>query len=178
MTPTVFLETTVEEICSECGFDESVTPPRAVAAALVAQAGHIADTLSVIPRDVLRRRPTPHVWSPQEYLGHLRESMAFHRLLIERAVAETEPLIPMVDPDESVADAHYNDAESDDLIAQFDRRVERLGAVLVGLDDNETQRTLTLGGRRITVALIARSAWHECHHHHGDIRRALAETDG
>lgn len=167
----------MEEICGECGFDESATPPRAVAAALVAQTVTIGDTIGAIPHDVLRCRPAPAVWSPQEYLGHLRESMAFHRWLIEQALAGPGPLVPMVDPDESVANAHYNDADTAELLAQFDRRIERLAALLAGLDDDAAEQTLTLGDRRITVALIARSAWHECHHHHGDMRRALTGAD-
>lgn len=166
----------MEEICSECDFDESTTPPRAVALALVAQTDTIGDTIGAIAHDALRRRPAPDAWSPQEYLGHLRESMAFHRWLIERALAEQDPLIPMVDPDESVANARYNDADTDDLLAQFDRRIERLATTLATLDNDAADRPLTLGDRRITVALIARSAWHECHHHHGDMRRAVAET--
>jgi hypothetical protein len=165
----------MEEICSECSFDESTTPPRAVVGALKTQADGIADTIGAIPDAVLRRRPAPGVWSPQEYLGHLRESMAFHRWLIERALAEQDPLIPIVDPDESVAHGHYNDADTAQLIAQFNRRIERLNEVLVLLDDDAANRTLALGDRRITVGLIARSAWHECHHHHGDLRRSLVE---
>jgi hypothetical protein len=39
------------------------------------------------------------------------------------------------------------------------------------MDDRAAERTLTLGGRSISVALVARSAWHECHHHLGDIHR-------
>ncbi|MFZ0904419.1 MAG: DinB family protein, partial [Mycobacterium sp.] len=117
------------------------------------------------------RRPAPDVWSPLEYLGHLRESMAFHRWLIERALAEDNPLIPMVDPDESVAQSKYNEADRAQLIAQFDRRIHRLDDALTSLDDVAAARTLTLGDRQISVALVARSAWHECHHHHRDIRR-------
>lgn len=33
------------------------------------------------------------------------------------------------------------------------------------------QRTVTLDGAKVSSAEIARSAWHECHHHHGDIQR-------
>ncbi|MDT5079628.1 MAG: hypothetical protein QOJ80_4265 [Mycobacterium sp.] len=166
----------MEETCSECDFNESTTPPSSVATALVQLGGAIGATIHSIPADAIRRRPAPEVWSPLEYLGHLRESMAFHRWLIELALAEHNPNVPMVNPDESVADANYNDAATTDLIAQFDRRTQRLSALLVTLDDDSARRPLTLGARRITVALIARSAWHECHHHHGDIRRSLAST--
>ncbi|NDJ91368.1 DinB family protein [Mycolicibacter senuensis] len=161
----------MEEICSECDFDESTASPAKVAAVMPQLAKAIAAGIRSIPDDVVRHRPAPETWSPLEYLGHLRESMAFHRWLIEKALAEDNPLIPMVDPDESVAQAGYRSADTDELIGQFGRRVQRLCELLTTLDDTANHRILTLDGRQITAALVARSAWHECHHHHGDIRR-------
>jgi hypothetical protein len=159
----------MQETCSECDFDQSATPPRDVAAALPPLSLAIGDGIRAIADSELRHRPAPTVWSPLEYLGHLRESMAFHRWLIEHALSEDNPLIPMVDPDESVAQSAYNVADFEDLIGQFDRRVQRLIDVLSSLDDGAADRTLTLGGQQISVALVTRSAWHECHHHLGDI---------
>lgn len=161
----------VEEICRQCDFDQSTTPPSEVAAALATMPVTIGQSIRAIPDDTLRRRPAVAVWSPLEYLGHIRESMAFHRWLIERALSEDNPVIPTVDPDESVAKSEYNDAESEELIAQFDRRIQRLADALNSLDDEAADRTLTLDGQEISVALVARSAWHECHHHLRDIRR-------
>jgi hypothetical protein len=60
--------------------------------------------------------------------------MAFHRWLIEQALTEENPLIPVVDPDESVAQSRYNEADSEDLFAQFDRRIQRLAAAVRSLD--------------------------------------------
>jgi hypothetical protein len=45
-----------------------------------------------------------------------------------------------------------------------------LADALNSVDDNAAARILTLDGRQVSAALIARSAWHECHHHHRDIR--------
>lgn len=161
----------MEEICHECEFDESMTSPGDVAAALPPLARAIGDSVRALSPQTARRRPSRQVWSPLEYLGHLRESMAFHRWLIEKALAEDNPRIPMVDPDESVAKAGYGTADADELIGQFERRVHRLCEVLTTLDGNAAHRTLILADNQITAALIARSAWHECHHHHDDIRR-------
>lgn len=163
---------TIEQSCAECDFDASTSTPAEVAAVLPSLANAVLDSVRAMPRGLVRERPRPGVWSPVEYLGHLRESMAFHRWLIEKAVAEDDPVIPMVDPDESVARAGYVSADVDDLCEQFDRRLQRLCELLSTLDDVVAERTLRLDGRRIPVALIARSAWHECHHHLGDIRRS------
>lgn len=160
----------MQDICTECGFDQSSTPSAEVAAALEQVAPRICESVRSIPLEVLRRRPRPEVWAPVEYLGHLRESMAFHRWLIEQALAEDHPYVAAVDPDESVAAAHYRDAELDELIGQFERRIRRLADQLVSLPADSEHRGVTLGDMPITVALIARSAWHECHHHLRDIR--------
>lgn len=159
----------MEEICGECDFDQSRTPPREVPAALASLALAIDEAIQGIPDAEMRRIPTPGVWSALEYLGHLRESMAFHRWIIEHAVADDNPRIPMVDPDESVAESRYNEADCAQLVAQFNRRVQRLGDALSSMDDGAAVRTLTLGNRQLSVALVARSAWHELHHHLQDI---------
>jgi hypothetical protein len=161
----------MEETCSECAFDESLAQPADVALALTPLAAAIGDDIRALSAELARRRPSPDVWSPVEYLGHLRESMAFHRWLIESALAEDNPLVPMVDPDESVAKAGYADADVAALFGEFDRRVDRLCRLLNELDGPAVTRTLTLDDRCLTVGLVARSAWHECNHHHGDIRR-------
>jgi hypothetical protein len=161
----------MEETCSECAFDESLARPEDVALALPPLATAIGNDIGALSLELARRRPAPEVWSPVEYLGHLRESMAFHRWLIETALAEDSPLIPMVDPDESVAKAGYADADINGLFGQFERRVDRLCQLLQELDGVAVNRKLTLDDRQLTVGLVARSAWHECHHHRGDIRR-------
>jgi hypothetical protein len=161
----------MEETCGECAFDESLTQPEDVALALPSLATAIGDDIRALSPELARRRPSPDVWSPVEYLGHLRESMAFHRWLIESALAEDNPSVPMVDPDKSVAKAGYADHDIEALYGQFERRIERLCRLLTELDGDAVNRILTLDGRRLTVGLIARSAWHECHHHRLDIRR-------
>jgi hypothetical protein len=167
----------MEETCSECAFDESLAQPRDVALALPPLATVIGDDIRAVSAQLARRRPSPEVWSPVEYLGHLRESMAFHRWLIESALAEDNPWIPMVDPDESVAKSRYADHDVEALFGQFERRVDRLCRLLNELDGGAVNRTLTLDDRQLTVGLVARSAWHECHHHRVDIRR-LGRLDG
>ena len=161
----------MEETCSECAFDESLAEPKDVALALTPLATAIGEDVRALSAELARRRPSPEVWSPVEYLGHLRESMAFHRWLIESALAEDNPLIPMVDPDELVAKAGYADADIGALVGQFERRIDRLCRLLNELGSVAVNRTLTLEDRQLTVGLVARSAWHECHHHRGDIRR-------
>jgi hypothetical protein len=144
-----------------------------VATALPGLVSAVAASVRSLSADVLRTRPAPDVWSPIEYLGHLRDAMAFHRWLIEQALTDENPVIPMVDPDESVAAAQYRDGDVDELIGQFGRRVNRLCDTLRAIDRDAERLTVRFDSATITSALIARSAWHECHHHRGDIERSV-----
>jgi hypothetical protein len=56
----------MDEACRECGFDALAATPADVAGALAPLAQEIADTVRAISQPILRRRPTPRVWSPQE----------------------------------------------------------------------------------------------------------------
>jgi hypothetical protein len=145
----------------------------------------VCSSLRQIPGDVrvivggvddtaMRSRPDLVTWSAVEYLGHLRDLMAFHRFVIERAVAESRPTLQAVDPDTSVASAGYAKAAVDDLVNQFARRVERLSTLIESLDPGSFNRTVvTDTGEEINVAFVARSALHEGRHHCGDLQRLV-----
>ncbi|MCW2622857.1 MAG: hypothetical protein JWL64_2459 [Frankiales bacterium] len=164
----------MEERCTECGFDGSQAPPETVAGELRTARDLIQAAVETAPDDVVRRSPGPGVWSPLEYVGHLGDAMAYHRWLLERALAESEPRIPPVDPDASVADAGYRDGVVPEVVGRFSRRIDRLAVAVTALAPGDLDRRLHVEGREVTVALVARSAWHECFHHQGDIARGLA----
>jgi hypothetical protein len=98
--------------------------------------------------------------------------MAFHRWLIKKALNEDNPSIPMVAPNASVAATAYVNADAAERIPQFNRRIPRLAERLVTLPADAVGRTVVLGDARITVAAVAHSAWHECHHHLADLARS------
>jgi hypothetical protein len=165
----------MEDRCAGCGYDGR---PLAFA--------EIASHLALVPQRVraihnratdeaLRARPEAGGWAAIEYVGHLRDLMAFHRWLIERADAEDEPTIGPADPDVAVAQAGYIDATPNDLLDRLDRRVRRLAAVLEDLDEIRARRRLRLDetDRPIDVGVVARSALHEAHHHLGDLERLV-----
>lgn len=161
----------MDDTCKECGFNDTAATPTVAAEGLAAAASAITEVVAGMPEQMLRWHSAPNVWSAIEYLGHLRESIAFHRWLIERAQHEATPVIPAVDPDASVTRAGYQTSDVEALLGQFSRRIQRLTALLTRLDDQSLQRNVILDSRVITVGLMARSAWHECWHHLGDIRR-------
>ena len=161
----------MEDHCEECGFDARGVPVREVARRLVLLPEQIRAALDGVDDSELRRRPDPRTWSAIEYLGHLRDLMAYHRYLIERAMAEERPVVESVDPDAAVASAGYAGASRQDLLGQFARRVDRLVTLVDGLDADALHRQVVLGNRELDVTLVTRSALHEGHHHTLDLRR-------
>jgi hypothetical protein len=162
----------VQDYCEECGFDGRDLTTGEVSARLGHVPGEVRSALSVDDPAVLRQRPDPDTWSPVEYLGHLRDLMAWHRFLIEQGVAEDRPAVPIVDPDASVATSGYADADLDQLFEQFARRVERLRARIDALEPGQASRKIQwVQGEEIDVELVARSALHEGFHHTADLHR-------
>jgi hypothetical protein len=161
----------VEDHCDECGFDARDLTTHEVAGRLLLLPEQVRSVLEGMDDTALRRRPDPRTWSAIEYLGHLRDLMAYHRFLIERATAEERPAVESVDPDTTVASAGYAHASLDDLLGQFARRVDRLVTLIDSLDAEAVDREIALGDREIDVTLVTRSALHEGHHHTLDLTR-------
>ena len=167
----------MEDHCAECGYDGRDLEMDEVSSQLRRIPEQVRTLTHSAPDAALRRRPDPSTWSAIEYLGHLRDLMAWHRFLIEQGVEVDRPTVPPVDPDASVASAGYADADLDDLQGQFTRRVERLCARIDSLEPAQTTRVIEwYGGREIDVQLVARSALHEGLHHIGDLERILARA--
>jgi hypothetical protein len=147
-----------------------------VRARLQATPDEVGGIVRAVPRSVLGTRPDPATWSAIEYLGHLRDLMAFHRHAIEQALAHDEPDLELVDPDAHVADAGYATADPEEILAQFSRRVARLDALLGSLSEADLDRRAGFGTATIDVRLVMRSAVHEAVHHEGDLSRLVGHA--
>jgi hypothetical protein len=169
----------VEDHCEECGFDARSWTTAQVCAGLRDLPAEVTVVLSGVEEPVLRRRPNPTTWSPVEYLGHMRDAIAYHRFIIEQALAETRPSLDHVDPDAAVDAAGFADASIDNLLGQLDRRVERLCTLVDGLEPAGRTRTVVRSdGSEIDVTFLVRSALHEGRHHTGDIERLTGRGPG
>jgi hypothetical protein len=166
----------VDDHCTECGFDGRAFTIEDVRTRLQALPGEIAPLVRAVPSEALGVRPDPATWSVLEYLGHLRDLMAFHRFAIEQALAHDVPTLELVDPDAFVDAAGYAHADPEDLLGQFARRVERLDALLATLDAAALDRRAGFGDDMIDVRLVMRSAVHEGFHHRGDLVRVAQRT--
>jgi hypothetical protein len=162
----------VIERCEECGFNGVSLAPADVAEALEVVAATIGDVVGELDQDRLRMMPAPGRWSPLGYLVHLRDVMAFHRWLIERAVTEDGVVVAAPDPDVAMDGVDLDVLSRDGLLEQLDRRVDRLRELLVGLDEKAGSRALSLAPQPglVDVRRVARNALHEAVHHARDLR--------
>jgi hypothetical protein len=165
----------MDDHCDECGFDGRSMTIDTVIESLRQLPPQISAVVTPVDPARLRMRLQPDTWSALEYLGHLRDLMAYHRWLVEQAVVDDQPVLAAPDPDAAVANSGFQDADRDELLAQFARRVERLAVLLEGLSPPALDRPLIID-RPIDVRLVARSALHEGYHHRADLARIVATS--
>jgi DinB superfamily len=161
--------------CEECGFDGRDLSLAEIIEALRPFPDDVAAIVADCDAVRLRTRPTPGSWSALEYVLHLRDLMAYHRWLIERAMAEDEPVVATADPDAAIAGIDASAVDLEEVLGQLSRRVERFCSLIEGLDDAACSRRVVIapGAEPLEVRLVARSAQHEAHHHRGDLVRIV-----
>jgi hypothetical protein len=165
---------TMKDHCPECGFDGRDMTVRDISRALRSLPPEVQRLVDGAEPAVLRRRPDPSVWSAVEYLGHLREVMAYHRFVIEQIQSRRETPLDAVDPDASVAAGGYADADPSELLGQLSRRVGRISDLLESIPpDRMDLAVVGSDGAIVDVHLAAGNALHEGDHHLGDIRRLI-----
>jgi hypothetical protein len=121
----------------------------------------------------LRTQPTPTVWSPLEYAAHVRDAIRYHGSMINRALNEDRPELPVPDPDRAAHDAHYAAEDPIDVLDAIDAQARRLADRARGLDEAQLACVAIQGDRQTTVLMMVRNVAHEGAHHLDDIHRQL-----
>lgn len=166
------------EVCRSCGFayDDSVAAAGAVAAAVRAGAGEIADVVSEAGRvGVAARRPEPATWSAVEYGCHVRDVLLVQRERVLWARREDEPSPPAMGRDERVEHDGYAEQEPAAVARQLVDAAALFAGVLDRLDPDAWERTLVYRyptTERRTLRWVAVHTLHEVRHHLGDARRS------
>lgn len=120
--------------------------------------------------ETLRTRPERHIWSPIEYLAHVRDVVGFYDDRIRRVLAEERPALPVGDRFATLAELRaYRDDNVDDVLRVLDERATTAGQRLGAADRAGWERIgIGEGGER-TVLMLARRLAHEAHHHRLDL---------
>jgi hypothetical protein len=162
--------------CEECGLDpERLTVDEA--AELIAGLGpryRAAFAVVAGGRDRLRAKPDAGVWSPLEYVVHLRDAVRYYGAVTNRALKEDRPEVGVPDPDATAQQEDYNDADPDEVLDSLEHQTTRFATRVRLLDDDDLDRVVVRGGDEITVRHMIGSAAHEGHHHLQDVQRLLA----
>lgn len=159
--------------CRDCGFDWSMGREEVVpyAAARVPRcraliAPHLDPGPGADPA-ALRVRPDQGVWSPLEYLAHLRDVTQFFTERIQRVLAEDRPVLAVQFRFAELAELRrYRSEDPATALGQFEARAEELQSLLRGLNDDDWERAgIGSEGDERTVLMLARRFAHEVHHH-------------
>jgi hypothetical protein len=126
--------------------------------------------LEEVPFSRLRRRPLPDVWSPLEYLCHVRDVYVSHLIRLYRARTEDDPALePMFNELRArrlryaERDAAATREELDAAVAGLLEEVDRFRA------EDWARPVHRLPGERRTAVWLLRNAAHEGVHHLGDL---------
>lgn len=162
--------------CAECAFDYSLDRRRLMARC-ESFPNDVARLLATAPRDRIRQRPAPDVWSAVEYAAHVAEAVRWYTQRIRRVLAEEVPRLGPFDFDAAADAGEYNKREIDEIIEALRTTCRALAELTGPLDSAQLRRTGlgSDGTPREVAALIAR-AEHELAHHDLDIRRSLVSV--
>lgn len=160
--------------CRWCGHDPAGGAPSAIGARIRDEAHRWTTVLRPADDELVRRRPSPDVWSALEYAVHVRDVLAVFTERVLRMLAETEPELGWWDHEAAIEDGFANESDrsavADDLLANADRLAEVLRLVS---GDQWERGGLRREDERFTIELLARFALHELAHHRIDAEGSL-----
>jgi len=163
--------------CPECGLDyEAMPPDEAITAIRKFGRRYRAPLTRLLPGEdesILRTRPAPETWSALEYAAHVRDVFANYAGWVGLMLAEDEPVLEGMVPDEAVVARAYNEQILVEVVTELAERAEDLAATFEEVPDDGWQRTGTRRNEERSVESLARHAVHEGSHHLLDIGRGL-----
>ncbi|GBE65353.1 hypothetical protein MFM001_18150 [Mycobacterium sp. MFM001] len=168
-----------DHVCADCALAyPEITVEQAVEV-IGGLTDKVRESLSGVPREALRRRRSPQVWSITEYVCHLRDVYLTFTIRLHRTRTKDQPMLEPMFNDLRARRFRYNDrdvaAVLDELAATtagFCEEIARTGPA-------DWDRTASrLPGEVRTARWLVRQAMHEGVHHLADIRRIRAAVAG
>ena len=153
--------------CPDCGFDTKDYPGVTVPAVLHAANERWSNLLA---RPGIADRPAPGVWSPLEYICHVRDVCVMITGRAQRMLAEDDPELPVWDQDEAAVRGRY--AEQDPALVddELADAADAAGALFAGVRPEQWSRPgHRSDGVAFTVETLAQYLVHEVQHHLHDV---------
>ncbi|HEX4015919.1 MAG TPA: DinB family protein [Frankiaceae bacterium] len=120
----------------------------------------------------LTHRPAPDVWSPLEYLCHVRDVYVASTIRLYRARRESSPQIEPLFNDLRVLRFRHNEAQVSGVLHELDASLEGFLDEMAHVTDWNRSFSRQPGEER-TSRWLARQTLHEAIHHLGDMRAGI-----
>ncbi|BBZ10755.1 DinB family protein [Mycobacterium branderi] len=168
-----------DHVCADCALAyPEITIEQAVEV-IGGLAATVRESLSGVPLEALRQRPTPRVWSITEYVCHLRDVYLTFTIRLHRTRTEDQPMLEPMFNDLRARRFRYNDRDVAAVLDELAATTAGFCEEIAHTREAEWDRTATrLPGEHRTARWLVRQAMHEGVHHLADIRRISAVVGG
>ena len=159
--------------CDICGIDYPTTTTDEALAAIATLPDRLRVTVQAIAGEVLRVRPSPEVWSPIEYLVHVRDVFTSATIRLYRTRTEDVPAVEPLFNDLRAARFSYSRRSAEAVLDEIADDVEGFLTEAGRMPEEGWDRLLRrLPGEARTARWLVRQTMHEGEHHLRDIQRA------
>lgn len=165
------------ERCRPCGFEGDATPIQQAIGAVTQFPRLVLELLDDVSSDVVRRQPSPQVWSALEYAAHTGETVAWYRHRIERVLTEERPQLLPLDWDKACEQGRYRERPLATVLRAIESNCAGLEIRAREMEPSQWDRCgIGSDGSPRSAALLVRRAAHEAVHHAQDIRDVLNQV--
>lgn len=165
-------------ICDECSFDWDLDQNGVLGALATFPEGYRTrlDRFRLAPdAQVIRRRPSPEVWSALEYAVHVRDVIDFYTDRIDRVLEEDRPQMDGAGFSTMPELRRYLDEDPELILDEIDSATVVVEERLRSLSADQWARVgIGMDGDERTLLVLARRLTHDCQHHLLDLDRLTA----
>ena len=172
--------------CAPCGFDAGSVSVSDAVLALRTFTRRWTAAMALPedePDDVLRRRPSPEVWSALEYLAHTRDAIAVNAWAMTETLTKDRPVLEWPgggDPSGPATDDPISTTpDAPTGLGELAASCERVAAKAERTDPGDWRRAATLRGGRdeeVDALWFLHHCVHEGVHHLRDVQRGLQQV--
>lgn len=163
-----------DDVCDECGFDSSDRSREETIAVMAEAAELIKDALESTNGAMRNERPDETIWSPLEYVEHIREVFLHSRLICEQALAAPEQVYegefpPAMSEEPATLDEHR-------VLSALREEAKRTAEMFSTVSEDQWADAGIVSGMRWTLRFALPHICHELLHHRDDIAAQSAQS--
>jgi hypothetical protein len=158
-----------DHVCELCRLVYAEVAVGDIPARLRAVTAEVQAQVARLSAAELRQRPAAEIWSPLEYLCHIRDVYVASTIRLYRARQETNPQIEPLFNDLRVVRFRYNQADVAGVLHELDAALEGFLDETARVTDWDRTFSRQPGEER-TARWLARQTLHEALHHALDMR--------